>query len=106
MNGSRSPKPQRGMNISSIKLRSLFADRLQSIISYTNSTKDFMVPSAWGTVDKKDDPYVREPINPLNYHHTNPNILGTATIRRMLCCHVEDRACGQIQGVLWRMGFR
>jgi len=28
-----------------------------SIISYTNSTKDFMVPSTWGTVDKKDDPY-------------------------------------------------
>ncbi|KAL2074515.1 hypothetical protein VTL71DRAFT_8293 [Oculimacula yallundae] len=29
----------------------------KSIISYTNSTKDFMVPSVWGTVDKKDDPY-------------------------------------------------
>jgi len=29
----------------------------KSIITYTNSTKDFMVPSAWGTVDKKDDPY-------------------------------------------------
>ncbi|KAJ5054752.1 uncharacterized protein L3040_001016 [Drepanopeziza brunnea f. sp. 'multigermtubi'] len=29
----------------------------KSIISYTNSTKDFMVPSAWGSVDKKDDPY-------------------------------------------------
>jgi guanine nucleotide-binding protein subunit gamma len=28
-----------------------------SIIAYTNSTKDFMVPSVWGTVDKKDDPY-------------------------------------------------
>ena len=25
---------------------------LLSIISYTNSTKDFMVPSVWGTVDK------------------------------------------------------
>ncbi|CZS90135.1 related to putative protein [Rhynchosporium agropyri] len=29
----------------------------KSIISYTNSTKDFMVPSVWGTVEKKDDPY-------------------------------------------------
>lgn len=31
--------------------------QFHSIISYTNSTKDFMVPSVWGTVDKKDDPY-------------------------------------------------
>jgi guanine nucleotide-binding protein subunit gamma, fungi len=29
----------------------------KSIITYTNSTKDFMVPSVWGTVDRKDDPY-------------------------------------------------
>jgi guanine nucleotide-binding protein subunit gamma len=28
-----------------------------SIISYTNSTKDFMVPSVWGTVDRREDPY-------------------------------------------------
>lgn len=28
-----------------------------SIIGYTSSTKDFMVPSVWGQVDKKDDPY-------------------------------------------------
>ncbi|KIM95065.1 hypothetical protein OIDMADRAFT_21294 [Oidiodendron maius Zn] len=28
-----------------------------SIIAYTNNTKDFMVPSVWGNVDKKDDPY-------------------------------------------------
>ncbi|APA10605.1 hypothetical protein sscle_06g053750 [Sclerotinia sclerotiorum 1980 UF-70] len=29
----------------------------KSIIQYTSQTKDFMVPSIWGTVDKKDDPY-------------------------------------------------
>jgi guanine nucleotide-binding protein subunit gamma len=29
----------------------------KSIINYTNSTKDFMVPSVWGTVDKREDPY-------------------------------------------------
>lgn len=29
----------------------------RSIINYTNSTKDFMVPSVWGTVDKREDPY-------------------------------------------------
>ena len=28
-----------------------------SLISYTKATKDYMVPSVWGTVDKKDDPY-------------------------------------------------
>jgi len=33
------------------------ADMLNSIIQYTNSTKDFMVPSVWGTVEKRDDPY-------------------------------------------------
>ncbi|KAH8658733.1 GGL domain-containing protein [Tricladium varicosporioides] len=32
-----------------------------SIISYTNSTKDYMVPSIWGSVDKKDDPYAPQP---------------------------------------------
>lgn len=29
----------------------------KSIITYTSSTKDFMVPSIWGTVDKREDPY-------------------------------------------------
>ena len=29
-----------------------------SIISYTNSTKDFMVPSIWGGIPKGEDPYV------------------------------------------------
>jgi guanine nucleotide-binding protein subunit gamma len=32
-------------------------DVCHSIITYTNNTKDFMVPSVWGTVDKKEDPY-------------------------------------------------
>lgn len=29
----------------------------KSILNYTNSTKDYMVPSIWGSIDKKDDPY-------------------------------------------------
>jgi hypothetical protein len=29
-----------------------------SIISYTNQTKDFMVPSIWGGIPKGEDPYV------------------------------------------------
>jgi len=28
-----------------------------SLIQYTKATKDYMVPSVWGPVDKKDDPY-------------------------------------------------
>ncbi|DAA79801.1 guanine nucleotide-binding protein subunit gamma [Trichophyton mentagrophytes] len=28
-----------------------------SLINYCNNTKDFMVPSVWGQVDKRDDPY-------------------------------------------------
>jgi len=28
-----------------------------SMINYTRNTKDFMVPSLWGTVDKREDPY-------------------------------------------------
>src|SRR5436190_15131181 len=30
---------------------------MRSLIQYTKATKDYMVPSVWGTVDKKDDPY-------------------------------------------------
>ncbi|KFY07828.1 hypothetical protein V492_06788 [Pseudogymnoascus sp. VKM F-4246] len=33
----------------------------KSIIDYTNTTRDFMVPSVWGPVDKKDDPYTPQP---------------------------------------------
>ncbi|TPX42998.1 hypothetical protein SeMB42_g04904 [Synchytrium endobioticum] len=28
-----------------------------SLIKYITSTKDFLLPSVWGSVDKKDDPY-------------------------------------------------
>jgi len=28
-----------------------------SLITYCNSTRDFMVPSVWGQVDKREDPY-------------------------------------------------
>ena len=28
-----------------------------SLVQYTKATKDYMVPSVWGPVDKKDDPY-------------------------------------------------
>jgi len=27
------------------------------LINYTTQTKDFMVPSIWGQVDKREDPY-------------------------------------------------
>ncbi|KAI5857020.1 GGL domain-containing protein [Tricharina praecox] len=33
------------------------SDACQSLINYTRTTKDFMVPSTWGTVDKREDPY-------------------------------------------------
>lgn len=39
------------------------AQYLFSIIQYTSQTKDFMVPSIWGTVDKKDDPYAPQQSN-------------------------------------------
>ncbi|CAF9903818.1 MAG: Guanine nucleotide-binding protein subunit gamma [Gomphillus americanus] len=32
-----------------------------SLIAHCNSTKDFMVPSVWGPVDKRENPY--EPQN-------------------------------------------
>jgi len=28
-----------------------------SLINYCNNTRDFMVPSVWGQVDKREDPY-------------------------------------------------
>ncbi|KZF25118.1 hypothetical protein L228DRAFT_265594 [Xylona heveae TC161] len=33
------------------------SEAVLSLINYTNSTKDFMVPSLWGAVDKREDPY-------------------------------------------------
>ncbi|CCX15401.1 GGL domain-containing protein [Pyronema domesticum] len=33
------------------------SDACQSMINYTRTTKDFMVPSTWGNVDKREDPY-------------------------------------------------
>ena len=33
------------------------SDILYSLISYCNNTRDYMVPSVWGQIDKKDDPY-------------------------------------------------
>jgi guanine nucleotide-binding protein subunit gamma, fungi len=29
-----------------------------SLINYCNSTRDYMVPSVWGQIDKKEDPYM------------------------------------------------
>ncbi|KAJ1500085.1 Guanine nucleotide-binding protein subunit gamma 1 [Coelomomyces lativittatus] len=29
----------------------------QQLIDYVKSTKDYLVPSVWGTIDKKEDPY-------------------------------------------------
>ncbi|KAK9356749.1 GGL domain-containing protein [Lipomyces doorenjongii] len=33
------------------------SEACQSIIQYTKNTKDFMVPSVWGSIDKREDPY-------------------------------------------------
>jgi len=33
------------------------SEAAMGLINYTNSTKDFMVPSIWGNVDKREDPY-------------------------------------------------
>ncbi|EPQ30615.1 uncharacterized protein PFL1_02139 [Pseudozyma flocculosa PF-1] len=29
----------------------------QSLINYCKSTRDYLVPSVWGQVDKREDPY-------------------------------------------------
>ncbi|KAI4160636.1 MAG: hypothetical protein LQ342_005569 [Letrouitia transgressa] len=34
-----------------------------SLIQYCQNTKDFMVPSLWGSVDKRDDPYAPQQPN-------------------------------------------
>jgi len=65
-----------------------------------------MVPSAWGTVDKKDDPYVWQNLTPPNQHNTDCELPGTATIRRMLCHYVEDRAWWTNTGRFMAYGFR
>ncbi|KAL8934380.1 MAG: hypothetical protein Q9211_005253 [Gyalolechia sp. 1 TL-2023] len=35
-----------------------------SLIHYCQNTKDFMVPSLWGQVDKREDPYAPQQPNP------------------------------------------
>ncbi|TVY44139.1 Guanine nucleotide-binding protein subunit gamma [Lachnellula subtilissima] len=65
----------------------------KSIISYTNSTKDFMVPSVWGAVEKKDDPRQRPSQN-----------LGTtrtfATMEQPLLPRVTIQFCTQCKWML------
>lgn len=39
------------------------SDACQSMINYTKTTKDFMVPSTWGQVDKREDPYAPQQKN-------------------------------------------
>jgi len=39
------------------------SEACQSMINYTRTTRDFMVPSTWGPVDKKEDPYAPQPTN-------------------------------------------
>ncbi|MDI1488423.1 MAG: Guanine nucleotide-binding protein subunit gamma [Ramalina farinacea] len=34
-----------------------------SLIQYCTNTKDFMVPSMWGSVDKREDPYAPQQSN-------------------------------------------
>ncbi|EXJ74251.1 hypothetical protein Z517_02890 [Fonsecaea pedrosoi CBS 271.37] len=33
------------------------AEASMSLINYCNQTRDYMVPSVWGQVDRKEDPY-------------------------------------------------
>jgi len=33
------------------------SEAAKNLISYTTNTRDFMVPSLWGQVDKREDPY-------------------------------------------------
>ncbi|KAK9456541.1 GGL domain-containing protein [Dipodascopsis uninucleata] len=33
------------------------SEACESIAQYATNTKDFMVPTQWGTIDKNDDPY-------------------------------------------------
>ncbi|PHH68619.1 hypothetical protein CDD80_7400 [Ophiocordyceps camponoti-rufipedis] len=35
----------------------------KSLIAYCNTTRDYMVPSVWGTVPKGDDPYAPQQSN-------------------------------------------
>ncbi|MCJ1336237.1 Guanine nucleotide-binding protein subunit gamma [Bachmanniomyces sp. S44760] len=39
------------------------SEAAMSLIQYTNSTKDFMVPTIWGQVDKREDPYAPQQPN-------------------------------------------
>ncbi|KGO52415.1 hypothetical protein PEX2_110570 [Penicillium expansum] len=41
----------------STKKRQAKSNTFNSLISYCNNTRDFMVPSVWGQVDKREDPY-------------------------------------------------
>lgn len=65
-----------------------------SIISYTNSTKDFMVPSIWGGIPKGEDPYVvqasggkSKPVGSLD----GPRNLLIRMRFRLLHCNVKNR---------------
>lgn len=40
------------------------SEACQSMINYTKTTKDFMVPSTWGSVDKREDPYAPQQSGP------------------------------------------
>jgi guanine nucleotide-binding protein subunit gamma len=35
-----------------------------SLINYVKTTKDYLVPSVWGPVDRKDDPYAPQRTSP------------------------------------------
>ncbi|KAI9931608.1 hypothetical protein MW887_010185 [Aspergillus wentii] len=40
-----------------LKLHSAHKVAFYRLINYCNNTRDFMVPSVWGQVDKREDPY-------------------------------------------------
>jgi hypothetical protein len=57
------PAAKRAMRVTSTSILSVYANTNVdfSLIQYTKATKDYMVPSVWGAVDKKDDPYAPSP---------------------------------------------
>jgi guanine nucleotide-binding protein subunit gamma, fungi len=43
--------------IAIVRLSHRVTNTVNSLINYCNQTRDYMVPSVWGQVDKKEDPY-------------------------------------------------
>ncbi|KAK6355226.1 hypothetical protein TWF696_004340 [Orbilia brochopaga] len=79
--GAREPAREKKGSMQELKLRRLtelnarlredlerprvkVSEACQSMINYTKTTKDFMVPATWGHVGKGEDPYAPQNPNP------------------------------------------